>query len=134
MTGIPQLASHYSGLGINATVLIDVLAANKLQLSLEQPKFAKVNERLEARMNSQDGLDGDNWREVFLPQMSEVSSEFRQILEQPIIFELVQGEIREAKISRDEPEWAVNFKKALALLFQTKFDAAAWEPERNQVS
>lgn len=134
LTGIPQLASHYSGLGINATVLIDVLAANKLQLSLEQPKFAKVNERLEARMNSQDGLDGDNWREVFLPQMSEVSSEFRQILEQPIIFELVQGEIREAKISRDEPEWAVNFKKALALLFQTKFDAAAWEPERNQIS
>ncbi len=84
-------------------------------------------------MNSQDGLDGANWREVYLPQMQEVSAEYKQILEQPIIFELVEGEIREAKISKEEPEWAVNFKKALALLFQTKFDAASWQPEENQV-
>lgn len=127
------MASHYSGIGINATILIDALSPNKLQLSVENPRFAKVNQRLEARMNSQDGLDGQNWREVFLPEMSEVSSEYKQLLEQPIIFELVQGEIREAKISRDEPEWSVNFKKALALLFQTKFDAASWQPEENQV-
>jgi len=134
LTGIPQLASHFSGLGINATVLVDVLSSNKLQLSLERPRFVRVNERLEARMNSQDGLDGANWREVYLPQMQEVSAEYKQILEQPIIFELVEGEIREAKISKEEPEWAVNFKKALALLFQTKFDAASWQPEENQIS
>ena len=72
LTGIPQLASHYSGLGINATVLLDVLDQNQLQLSLENARFVKVNQRLEPRLFSQDGRDGANWREVNLPQMSQV--------------------------------------------------------------
>ena len=130
---MPELASHFSGLGINATVLIDVLSQNKLQLSLEQPKFAKINQRLDARMNSMDGRDGQNWRELYLPEMTEVDSEIRSLLEQPIVFELVRGEIRLAKISREEPEWSVNFKKALALLFQTKVDSSSWQPEGNHV-
>ena len=130
---MPELASHYSGLGINATVLIDVLSQNKLQLSLEKPKFAKINQRLDARMNSMDGRDGQNWRELYLPEMTEVDSEIRSLLEQPIVFELVSGEIRLAKISREEPEWSVNFKKALALLFQTKVDSSSWQPEGNHV-
>jgi hypothetical protein len=132
LTGMPQMASHYSGLGINATVLIDVISQEKFQLSLEHPQFTRVNERLQAR-NSMDGPDGANWREVLLPEMSEVDSDVRQLLEQPLIFEVVRGEIRAAKISRDEPEWSVNFKKALALLFQTKVDSASWEVQDNQV-
>ena len=43
-----------------------------------------------------------------------------------------QGEIREAKISREEPEWSVNLKKALAVLFQAKFDVASWLSEEKQ--
>ena len=131
---MPELASHYSGIGINATVLIDVLAPNRLQLSLEQPKFAKINERLDARMNSMDGRDGQNWRELYLPEMTEVDAELRSLLEQPIVVELVRGEIRQARISREEPEWSVNFKKALALLFQTKVDSSSWLAEGNHVS
>jgi len=134
LTGMPQLAAHYSGIAINATVLVDVLEQNKLQLSLEHPRFAKISERLEARMNSQDGRDGQNWRELYLPEMTEVDSEIRRLLEQPIIFELYHGEIRQAKISRQEPEWSVNFKKSLALLFQTKVDSSAWQPEGNHIS
>ena len=85
-------------------------------------------------MNSQDGRDGQNWRELYLPEMTEVDTEIRRLLEQPIVFELYNGEIRQAKISRQEPEWSVNFKKALALLFQTKVDSSAWQPEGNHVS
>ena len=134
LIGMPELASHYSGIGINATVLIDVLAPNRLQLSLEQPKFAKINERLDARMNSMDGRDGQNWRELYLPEMTEVDAELRSLLEQPIVVELVRGEIRQARISREEPEWSVNFKKALALLFQAKVDSSSWLAEGNHVS
>ena len=47
LTGFPDLASHYSGLGIQATVLLDVLSPNKLQLSLENARFARVNGPLE---------------------------------------------------------------------------------------
>nr|ADD73552.1 vitellogenin 2 [Paracyclopina nana] len=134
LTAIPKLASHYSGIGINATVLVDVLSQNRLQLSVEQPRFARINERLEARLNSNDGPDGANWREVFLPEMAEVDEDLKRILEQPIVFELARGEIREAKISREEPEWSVNFKKALALLFQAKVDTSSWMGEENQIN
>ena len=72
LTGIPQLASHYSGLGMTSTVLIDALTPTKLQLSVTNAKFASVNDRLEAKVNSPNGLDGANWREVILPAMIEV--------------------------------------------------------------
>ena len=67
LTGLPQLAPHYSGVGLKATVLVDVLAQNKLQISLENPSYARVNQRLEPRLHSMDGLDGANWRELILP-------------------------------------------------------------------
>ena len=86
-------------------------------------------------MNFKEGRDGANWREVILPAMAEVAPEIKAILEKPIIIEIIQGEIRNAKISGAEPEWSVNMKKALALLFQTKIDSASWLPtEENQVN
>jgi len=47
---------------------------------------------------------------------------------------LVNGEIKSAKISRDEPVWSVNFKKALALQFQTKMDVSSgnWRQQQQQ--
>ena len=133
VTGLPQLAPHYSGVGLKATVLVDVLAQNKLQISLENPSYARVNHRLEARLHSMDGLDGANWRELILPQMTPVEPAVKLILEQPIAVELLHGAIREAKVSSTEPVWSINLKKALAVLFQTKFDTASWLPEVNQV-
>ena len=38
------------------------------------------------------------------------------------MFTISGGEIQTAKISRGEPVWSVNFKKALALQLQTKLD------------
>jgi hypothetical protein len=54
-------------------------------------------------------------------------------LSQPIVFTVSGGEVRSAKVSRDDPVWAVNFKKALALQLQTKLDSAANEIEVNRV-
>ena len=54
------------------SVLIDALSPTKLQLSVTNAKFATVNDRLEAKVNSPNGLDGANWREVILPAMIEV--------------------------------------------------------------
>jgi hypothetical protein len=46
---------------------------------------------------------------------------------------MTNGEIHSAKISRDEPIWSVNFKKALALQFQTKYDVSLSQEENNMV-
>ncbi len=45
LTGLPQLASHYSGLGINATVIVEVVQPQKLRLRLEQPRFTRISQR-----------------------------------------------------------------------------------------
>ena len=68
--------------------------------------------------------------------MKEVDPELKVILEQPIIVEFINGEIKEAQISKNEPEWSVNLKKGLALLFQAKVDVATWlnEEAMNQVN
>lgn len=46
---------------------------------------------------------------------------------------MTNGEIHSAKISKGEPIWSVNFKKALALQFQTKYDVSLIEEETNMV-
>ena len=73
---------------------------------------------------------------VKLPALKEVDPELKVILEQPIIVEFINGEIKEAQISKNEPEWSVNLKKGLALLFQAKVDVATWlnEEAMNQVN
>jgi len=132
LTGLPQLASHYSGIAISATVAVDAVSPTKIQLSLETPRYANVDGILENRLS---GIDGANWREVKLPALKEVDPELKVILEQPIIVEFINGEIKEAQISKNEPEWSVNLKKGLALLFQAKVDVATWlnEEAMNQV-
>ena len=67
--------------------------------------------------------------------MNAVDPQLQVILSQPIIVEFVNGEILEAQISKTEPEWSVNLKKGLALLFQAKVDVATWlnEEAMNQV-
>jgi len=42
-----------------------------------------------------------------------------------MLFTMTNGEITTAEISKDEPVWCVNFKKAIALQFQAKSDATS---------
>ena len=97
LSQVPHLATHYSGLGLNATVMIDVLSNQKLQLSLDNARFTNVNQRLESRLTSNDGLDGQNWREVYLPQMTEVDSQIMELLRQPIVFEMVSSILKRSR-------------------------------------
>ena len=83
-------------------------------------------------MSSNDGRDGANWREVYMPPMTEVAQDIKELLKKPIVFEVLRGEIREAKIARIEPEWSVNLKKSLAVLFQAKIDASSYLSEESQ--
>ena len=54
----------------------------------------------------------------------QVTGEYHSILSKPIMFSVSNGEIHSAKVSKDEPVWSVNFKKALALQFQTKWEVS----------
>ncbi len=61
--------------------------------------------------------------------------EFTRTLESPVVFRMTEsGEVKTITVSRDEPEWSVNFKKAIVLLFQTKFENTGRDLDENTVS
>ena len=62
-------------------------------------------------------------------------SAYEQILAKPVEFVVAcDGAVRELTVSRDEPEWSLNFKKALVVLFQSTVDTYSIELEQNRVS
>ena len=67
--------------------------------------------------------------------MLEVPTEFKKILSIPVVVELNKqtGEIAKIIISRNEPEWSVNFKKGIVSLFQVKIDHIAGPANSNLV-
>ena len=71
LTGIPELADVYSGVGINCTVHIQRSHdSDTFSLSVKSPKYVRVNEKLE----SLSQREPSNWRQLRLPEVSEVSN------------------------------------------------------------
>ena len=119
---------------INCTVHLQVRDSDNLVLAIRDPKYAKVDERLERSSDQEEGPASQNWRQLRIPESrNQISEELVRVLAQPIVLSLSEGEIRSAKVSRDEPVWSVNFKKALALQLQTKLDLSNREQEENRV-
>jgi len=123
LTGIPELADVYTGIAINCSVHIRSVSrdSNSYLLAVRNPKFVRINDELVPA--SRPGVT--NWRELRLPELQEVSGEYQKYLSQPMMFTMTNGEITSAKISKNEPVWCVNFKKALALQFQAKMDVSS---------
>lgn len=66
---------------------------------------------------------------------SQVPAEHAQILANPVEFVVAcDGSVRQVTVSRQEPEWSLNFKKALVVLFQSTVDTYSMELEQNRVS
>ena len=66
------------------------------------------------------GQEGNNWRFLPLTGYQRVPSESMQMLSKPTPFEVSEsGKVSSIRLSHDEPEWSINFKKALVALFQT---------------
>jgi len=118
LSGLPDLASHYSGLGLKCTVHLQVESATDFAVRISEAKYARVSDVLH-------GSGGDlmrNWRSLSLPQYSEVPAESARLLASPTLFKLKSGgEFESITVSGEEPEWSINFKKAIVVLFQTKF-------------
>ena len=120
LTGIPELSSQYAGLGIKCDVKLTVGQNNKFSIQIQDPHFVRVNNVLHPK--SQDA-NQDNWRLLELPSFSEVPEEYKQALQSPAVFQYGQsGSFESAIVNQDEPEWSVNFKKALIAVFQTQYN------------
>jgi len=103
---------------INCTVRLQVKSAVEYAIQIENAKYSKVNDEL----SSAGSEAQQNWRKLYLPEFAEVPSEAGQVLQLPVVFRLKQesGEFDTITVSSQEPEWSVNFKKALVVLFQAR--------------
>ena len=80
LTGLPSLASHYSGVGMRATVKVLVKDTNILVLKVEAPKYVDVNQVLHPKERGADTsykVDGWNWRNLYLPPLKDVSYKYK---------------------------------------------------------
>ena len=62
-----------------------------------------------------------NWRNVRLPAYTPVTGEALRQLSMPVGFELRgDGQFQDIVVDTQDGDWSLNFKKAVAALFQTK--------------
>jgi len=113
LTGIPELDSQYSGLTIESKVILQSLGSQEYKLAMKNIRYSKFNERL-----SEDR--SENWRQLEVPEAAPVPSDHQTYLQYPIEFSMQDGEIRDVKVSGEEPEWATNLKKSLVSLIKVQ--------------
>jgi hypothetical protein len=76
LTGLPSLASQYSGIGLQATVKVFAKTADILVLQVQEPKYVDVNNVLHPSENGADTsykTEGWNWRKLNLPPLKQVN-------------------------------------------------------------
>ncbi|XP_043190984.1 vitellogenin-like isoform X1 [Amphibalanus amphitrite] len=111
MTGIPEISSQYSGMGLRATLLVQAPAANVLQFKLRDTEMAELrNKQVELSWHESVPL---HWQPV---------TEVKQLLEQPFIVKLQNGKIVDLIVGGNEPENMVNIKKAIVQRWQMTMD------------
>ena len=75
LTGLPSLASHHSGVAINAMVRVFAEDANELVIQIFHPKYVEVNDVLYPKEEGPAMTyknDGWNWRNLDLPPFKQV--------------------------------------------------------------
>merc|ERR1719370_2455025 len=93
-------------MSITGQVIVQATTAHIFKLAIRDVGFSTFNERL-------DGVEPRNWRSVDTPATNPLIDLFKKHMEYPVEFVVEKGIISTIKISAEEPQWSVNFKKAL---------------------
>jgi hypothetical protein len=122
------------GVGIKCKVDLTVREDQRFSIKIEDAQFVRVNNVLEGNGTQ----TADNWRLLRLPTFSDIPEEYLRSLREPIVFRYrSNGQFEELIVDQNEPEWSINFKKALVALFQTKYEPIGQgqpELQNNRVS
>jgi len=106
LTGIPQIDSTFAGMGIRGRVIVQATSQDTYKLMMKNVQFGAFNEQL-------SGPEPRNWRNVEIESSTPLAGEYQRYMESPVEFRTEQGQFRTVSVSSNEPQWSVNFKKAL---------------------
>jgi len=129
LNGIPELNSQFAGLTIQAKVILQAKDSQTFKLALKNVRSNKFNEKL----TGPEAQIWQSWMKLKTPEPQGIPSEFESILESPVEFSMINGEIRRIQISQNEPEWAVNFKKSLVSLIKVQTPQGQQDLSQNQI-
>merc|ERR1711887_5607 len=106
LTGIPEVDTTFAGMSITGHIIVQATRVNTFKLAVRDVGFSTFNEKL-------TGVEPRNWRSVDTPATAPLTASFKIHMESPVEFVVEKGIISTVKISAEEPQWSVNFKKAL---------------------
>ena len=87
-------------------VIVQAIRQITFKLAMRDVGLAKFNDKLEGKH------EPVNWRNVVTPATNPVTADVKLFM--------AKGEVSTGKISAQEPQWAVNFKKALGAALKVK--------------
>ena len=130
LTGIPELEQTFAGMAIECEVLLQGQGFTAegpgngvFKIALRNIKFNNFNEKL-------SGPEPLNWRTLVTPATSPVPEALKVFLESPVQGEMEAWKIKKVTLSADEPEWSVNFKKALVAAIKVQLPATMELPNQ----
>lgn len=132
LTGLPELATQYAGVGIKAKVHVVVLNCQsggplRFSIKLTEVQYVRVNDKLHpndgpSTQGSGSGVE-ENWRNLPLGTYEDLPSDFSRWVNEPTQVTMKgNGEFEHMVVGEQEPEWSINLKKGLIALFQTRFN------------
>merc|ERR1711962_1126981 len=111
---------------MSSKVVLQALDSRIFKLALKDVRFTRFNEKL-------TGLEPENWRFMHTPEPEETTSEYKTVLESPVEFTIVEGEVKEIKSSEEEATWTINFKKSLISLIKIQSPSGRIDISQNNV-
>merc|ERR1719391_764270 len=111
---------------MSSKVVLQALDSRTFKLALKDVRFTRFNEKL-------TGLEPENWRFMHTPEPEETTTEYKTVLESPVEFTMVEGEVKEIKSSREEATWTLNFKKSLISLIKIQSPSGRIDISQNNV-
>jgi len=116
MSGIPDLAPQYAGLMIKANIILQAFPDNWFHMMVKDVSFNSFNKNFR-------NMSATHWKTVQIKDgWSEADPSSLPSLQIPIKFTMRNGILSDIIVSTSEPEWVLNFKKALVSLFKVQED------------
>ena len=95
-------------MSLEGEVIVQATSQNTYKIMMKNVKFGTFNDHL-----SGSSQQPKNWRNVQVESSTPLTSQYKEYMESPVEFSVEQGQFSTVKVSSQEPQWAVNFKKAL---------------------
>merc|ERR1740128_1387138 len=123
-TGIMGISTKAAGGIIKGRLVIEPVDENTINIALVKTSSKLFNEDVM-----------DLWEKDVVPGR-EVSVGDKMYLEKPMQIKIVAGKVESVAISKEEPLWIVNFKRALVAQIQIQLDRTSdiWESKKSEKS